>query len=261
MKNLQQIKAVVYYAITGTRYWSLNHILLYPILELISLGFLTKYLLGQGTNANVLAFLAMVPIVAQAIHILNLQFTINYQEHLWNGTGIHLGASPVKIYNWIIGSLIYSLTMMVGTITSMLLYFYFFINFPVGSILSNIPLIATSSIMVGLALAFFSISMLILFDHRGGEAVWMSAYLLGIISGLQYPVSVLPNWLATIARFSPMQPLFEGVRRIVYGQDHITETLIRANVSGAIWLTLMLILGRIALKSFYVKGKVSVFIR
>lgn len=260
-RNIREIWSTMYYAYTGTGGWAFNHIVTYPLFEMISLGFLTKYLLSEGTNKTVVAFLAFIPIILQSIFVFNLRIAINYQEHLWHNTVVHFYLIPVKVINWLIGGIIYSFTITLGTITVMALYFWLYIDFSVGDILKYLPVIYLSVILLGLSIALFSMAAVITFGHKGGEAMWMTGLVLAIVSGVQYPVSVLPNWLAAVAKLSPMQSLFEGVRRIIYGQDNVLFFLLKSNIVSFVWVVLMVGLCKLALNRFYKEGKISNFIK
>jgi ABC-2 type transport system permease protein len=57
----------------------------------------------------------------------------------------------------------------------------------------------------------------ILTFRRGDGGIMLGATLLGLASGAFFPLSVLPDWLATIAEYNPLAIAIEGMREALLG--------------------------------------------
>jgi ABC-2 type transport system permease protein len=65
-------------------------------------------------------------------------------------------------------------------------------------------------------IGILSASYLILFK-RGNPAKWLVVGLAGLLSGLMYPISILPRPLQIVARLIPVSYSLEGMRAALLG--------------------------------------------
>ncbi len=90
-------------------------------------------------------------------------------------------------------------------------------DFPVAT--ANWPgalLVLAISILAFVGLGVFSAGYLLLFK-RSNPARWVLLGLAGLVSGMMYPVSVLPDWLQVVARLLPLTWSLEAMRAAVLG--------------------------------------------
>jgi ABC-2 type transport system permease protein len=57
---------------------------------------------------------------------------------------------------------------------------------------------------------------IVLLFKRGGAVAFGSAFLLGILGGAVFPISVLPGWLEAIAGVMPTKAAFDAVRSALF---------------------------------------------
>jgi len=81
---------------------------------------------------------------------------------------------------------------------------------------SGAILILLASILAFAGLGIFSTSYLLLFK-RGNPAKWILLGLSGLLGGMMYPVSILPDFLQAIARLIPITYSLEGMRAALLG--------------------------------------------
>ena len=83
------------------------------------------------------------------------------------------------------------------------------------------------------------VSALVLRYGMGAESLaWVGIFLLAPISGIYYPISILPDWLQTIAWFLPSSHVFEGMRALLI--DNVFQTDLFFN---ALFLNILYMLG------------------
>lgn len=74
--------------------------------------------------------------------------------------------------------------------------------------------VLAASVLAFAGLGILSASYSVLFK-RGNPAKWVVLGVSGLVSGLMYPVSVLPQWLQWVARIIPVTYSLEGMRAAV----------------------------------------------
>jgi ABC-2 type transport system permease protein len=86
------------------------------------------------------------------------------------------------------------------------------------------------------ATAFVGIGILagalVLVVKRADALTGAILFSLSLVSGAAFPVSVLPGWLETLGRLSPMRPAFDGVRAALFGRDWHGDALFLAIFSA-----------------------------
>lgn len=110
-----------------------------------------------------------------------------------------------------------------------------------GAVLFGFPLhdanwIAVAAVLLATLLAFsglgiLSASYLLLFK-RGNPAKWFFLGVSGIVSGMLFPLSVLPDWLQLIARWNPVTYALEAMRAALLGGEGVR----------AVWRPLLVLL-------------------
>lgn len=79
-----------------------------------------------------------------------------------------------------------------------------------------------SAILAFSGLGVFASSYLLLFK-RGNPAKWLLLGISGVVSGMLYPVSVLPRWLQLIAHLIPVTYALDGMRAALLGHASLAE--------------------------------------
>lgn len=67
---------------------------------------------------------------------------------------------------------------------------------------------------------------------------WVAIFVLSPISGIYYPISVLPHWLQWIAWCFPTAYVFEGMRAVLFQNEFRLDYLVAALVLDALYLAL-----------------------
>ncbi len=87
---------------------------------------------------------------------------------------------------------------------------------------------------VGLA-----IIAVILRNGLGAENLaWVAIFVLSPVSGIYYPVSVLPAWLQPVAWSLPTSYVFEGMRAVMFQHVFRTDYLVRAAALDVLYIAL-----------------------
>ncbi len=93
---------------------------------------------------------------------------------------------------------------------------------PDANFLAALVILAISSI------SFIGIGMMtsvlpLISPEKGTQLGFIAQGTLLVVSGVYYPVSVLPDWMQFLAKFSPATYALEGIRAAILDGDGLTE--------------------------------------
>src|SRR2546429_6798517 len=131
----------------------------------------------------------------------------------WEGTIEHTFMAPISRFTHLIGSCWYAVAH--GLL-------FTFIQLIVVASFFNLDLSHANYITATFMLLIGSISFIgfgigaavlpLLFTERGSQMSYIVRAILLLISGVYYPISVLPGWMQPLARISPATYVLEGLR-------------------------------------------------
>jgi ABC-2 type transport system permease protein len=188
----------------------------WPAVQMFMWGFLTQYLLPQASfMAQAAGILLSGLLLWEVVVRGNLSLSIAFLEEMWSRNLGHLFVSPIRSWEMATGIIIVALLRtLLGLIPVSLMAWAFF-GFSIYSL--GLPLLAFFLILqmfswsVGLAM-----SGLIMRVGQSAESfAWAAVFILMPISGVYYPISVLPGWLQPFAYVLPTSYVFEGMRSIL----------------------------------------------
>jgi ABC-2 type transport system permease protein len=81
----------------------------------------------------------------------------------------------------------------------------------------GLPLLAffVNLIVLGWAIGLAVSGMVLRWGLGAEELAWAAIFLLAPVSGVYYPISVLPSWLQPVAHAVPASHVFEGMRAVL----------------------------------------------
>ena len=188
--------------ITKKRIFHLFEILFWPFIGLISVGLLTRFL---GLESRMVEFVLIGIIALSVVQIgqLDIAYVILYS--IWNKSLKHEMVAPINGFHLIAGSWV------MGSIHSLLIFlllclfcsFAFHLNFFSSGIVhlslffSGLAFFAVSVGIVVCALAFR-------FGGRAHVGAMSIVSILILVSGIYYPVEILPGSLQFVASLIPL---------------------------------------------------------
>jgi ABC-2 type transport system permease protein len=131
----------------------------------------------------------------------------------WEGTIEYTMMAPISRLAHMLGVSLFSI--IYGLARSALLLAVLSLFFQVDLSNANIPG-ATLVLLVGsvsfLGFGVMAAVMPLLFPEKGEEMTFVISSILLLVSGVYYPVSVLPDWMEPLATISPATYVLEGMR-------------------------------------------------
>lgn len=133
----------------------------------------------------------------------------------WEGTLEYTMMAPVRRWTQLLGSCAYAIVY--GLIHTSAILVIMFLFFPQLDLSRANPLTALVFMALG-SFSFVGIGMMaailpLLYVERGAQMTFVIQSCLLVVSGVYYPVSVLPGWMQVAATFSPATYILDGVRK------------------------------------------------
>ena len=209
----------------------------WPTVQMILWGFITKFLV---TNSSWVAQAAGVLISAVLLWDImargQLGVSLMFFEEMYSRNLGHLFVSPLRAYELVAALLTMSLLRTA-------------ISF-VGAALLAIPLYQYSIFGLGLPLVVFffnlivtgwsvglMVAALVMRYGLGAESLaWVIIFAIAPLTGIYYPLSVLPEWLQFVARSIPSSHVFEGMRAIMIDHTFRWDLLANALLLNGVYI-------------------------
>lgn len=181
--------------------------------------FLAQFLRRQGLEAVtpyardyfsfVILGLAFFDYLGTALQSLSYSL----REGQLTGTLETLLVTQTKLETIVLGSSLYAFLAASVRVAAYLLVGVVLFGLPLGGANWGATLIfLLLSVAAFSSLGILSACFLLLFK-KGNPFTWLLLSASGVLGGVFYPVSALPVWLQTLARWLPLTPCLEGVRR------------------------------------------------
>jgi ABC-2 type transport system permease protein len=201
------------------RYWGWEVVwLAYSIANSLSVTFIgagAGEITGQeGINTNFLiTYLLVGTLVWRFLASIfnNISEMIAWER--WEGTIEYTFMAPVRRFNQMLGqtlfAIIYSLifTLIIGVVVSSF-FDLDFSNADFGSALIILLVGSVSFVGIGVVASILPL----LYPERGAQMTNIVQAFFLLVSGIYYPISVLPDWLQILAKISPATYVLAGMR-------------------------------------------------
>jgi ABC-2 type transport system permease protein len=200
------------------RYWAWEVVwLVYSLVSVLSIGFLASGLgeLGGGhfdlKQAQLYLLIGSVLWGYMSMVFVEIAYAIGWER--WEGTIEHTFMAPVRRATHLLGvcafAMVYGLarTILVLVVADLL----FHLDFSHTNVPAAIAVLAASTpALVGIAILA---SVLPLLSPEKGEQMTVAVQgVILLVSGVYYPISVLPSPMQLLGRISPMTYMLEGMR-------------------------------------------------
>ena len=134
----------------------------------------------------------------------------------WEGTLEYTFMAPVSRLIHLMGVSLYALTYSLARVICVLLGLALMIHLQIDwSKLPGVALVLAVSSVAFVGLGLIAATLPVMSPERGAEATNILQGVLLLISGVYYPVSVLPHWLQPLAWLSPATYALRASRRLL----------------------------------------------
>ncbi len=233
MSSLRRINTMVLryiYLVRGS--WPrILELFYWPAVQLILWGFISEFFVTNSTwlmqaSGVLLAAVLLWDVMFRG----HLGVSLAFFEEMYSRNLGHLFASPLRPWELVGALLLISLIRtLIGVGGAALLaiplfdYSIFGLGLPLLGFFANL-------LVMGWAIGLL-VSGLVLRYGLGAESfAWVSIFAIAPLSGIYYPIAVLPDWLQAVAWALPSSHVFEGMRAVMFDQvfrvDHMMQAVL-----------------------------------
>ncbi|MEK6256232.1 MAG: ABC transporter permease [Chloroflexota bacterium] len=200
------------------RYWAWEIVwMTYSIANALSVSFIglgMESLTGAAVDSQFLVlYLVVGTLVWRYLSLIFIWITEIIQIERWEGTIEYTLMAPIRRWVHMAGQTLFAVTysMIFTSIILAIMVGLFEID------LSSANMFGGALVLVAGSLSFIGIGIMasvlpLLFPERGAQMTHIVIAMLLLVSGVYYPVSVLPPTLQALSRVSPATYVLEGVR-------------------------------------------------
>lgn len=211
----------------------------WPMVQVLLWGFISQFFATNSTwVAQAGGVLLAGVLLWDVLFRGQLGVTVSFLEELWSRNLAHLFISPLRPYELCLSLTAMSLIRtVIGILPAALLAIplYAFSIFDMG-----LPLLAFFSALLvfGWALGLAIAAILVRWGVAAENLAWLLVFILAPISGIYYPIDVLPGWLQPVAWMFPAPYVFEGMRAVLFHHEFRADLMLAALGLDALYLFL-----------------------
>ena len=194
----------------------LLELMYWPTFQLVLWGFITTFLLTQSSwIAQASGVLISAVLLWDVLFRANLGLSLSFIEEMWARNLGQLFISPLKPLELVAGLMIMSFIRALISVTPAALLAFPFFNVWIFEL--GFPLIAffMNLIVMGWAIGILVAGLILRFGLGAESLCWLGIFILAPVTGIYYPISILPEWLQPISWSLPSTYVFEGMRAVL----------------------------------------------
>ncbi len=216
----------------------LIELIYWPFLQMLTWGFLQKYLAGTASPvAQAAGVLIGSVLLWDILFRSNIGFSTTFIEEMWSRNLGNLLISPLRPYELVAALSLWSVIRLSVSMVPVAVAAYFFFGFNLLDL--GLPLVAFFVVLVltSWSLGLIAAGVILRYGLGAEELAWSLAFLLLPLCCVYYPVTVLPDWLKPVALALPPTHVFEGMRSILLHHTFDAKELWWALGLNAIYLS------------------------
>ncbi|OGG13635.1 hypothetical protein A2773_06190 [Candidatus Gottesmanbacteria bacterium RIFCSPHIGHO2_01_FULL_39_10] len=212
----------------------------WPVINLFVWGYVGLYFNGQIGGVNYVSAFLTGYLLWMFLQRSQEEISIGLLEDLWNRNFINIFATPITIWEYLIGLMItgiFKLTLAFGLLSVVAFIFFKFNIYTLGIYL--LPFIL-SLLLTGWWLGLIINGTIIRLGYDAEALGWTVVFILMPFSGVYYPLSILPSWMQSISSILPSSYVFEGMRNLVLNGFFDLKAFAISMILNAVYIALAL---------------------
>ena len=192
------------------RYWAWEAVwLVYSVVNAMSVTYI-------GVGSHVPNFILYLVIGTAVWTYLSVTFDgvtdiINMER--WEGTIEYTFMAPISRFTHMVGSCLYAVAhgLLFTILQLAVMAFFFHIDLSHANYVTAFLILLLGSVsFIGFGIATASLPLL--YTEKGMQMSFIVRAIILLVSGVYYPISVLPIWMQPLARISPATYVLDGLR-------------------------------------------------
>ncbi len=203
------------------RYWGWEVVwLTYSIANALSIAYIgagMEQISGQKVDVDYLVlYLLIGTLVWRYLSIVFDAISEMIAWERWEGTIEYTFMAPVSRLTHMLGQTIFSVVygLLFSGVILIVVVLFFHLD------LSQADLLGGALVLLAASISFIGFGIMaavlpLLFPERGAQMTNVMQAVLLLVSGVYYPVTVMPGWVQALARLSPATYALEGIRQAI----------------------------------------------
>jgi len=194
----------------------LVELIYWPFLQMLTWGFLQKYLAGtQNSYAQAAGVLIGSVLLWDILFRSKIGFSTTFIEEMWSRNLGNLLTSPLRPYELVAALSLWSIIRLSVSMVPVAIAAFFIFGFNLLDLGIALAAFFCVLVLTSWSLGMISAGVILRYGLGAEELAWSLAFLLLPLCCVYYPVSVLPHWLQPVALALPPTHVFEGMRSIL----------------------------------------------
>lgn len=215
----------------------------WPVLDILVWGYLGSWIQQSNSHFHNFEVAAILGIILWQVVGRGCNFMVStFNEELWSNNIVNLFSLPLRISEWMFGSVLFYLIMILTTVAFCLLITFALYDISMRSLISTFLIFFPPLFISGIWLGFTCLQILVTLGKRGTELGFVIIWFFLPFSGAYYPIEILPHWGQVLSKFLPMSYVFQGMREYVMNQQDPTINLIKGYAMSIIYAIIAIIL-------------------
>ena len=189
-------------------------LLFWPIVGVLSIGLMTRFL---GLTPQQGAFVLVGTLALSIVNVCQLEVAYAVLLDVWSKSLKHQFLAPIGIRHLTLGSWV------IGMVRGLLVFGLLAVlgRWAFGFNVGQPGWVALATFLLGCFLTAWVVgvavcALITLFGNRAEAFAWASVNMVLVLAGIYYPISVLPDFIAAVAKAIPLT-YFLDAYRVYYG--------------------------------------------
>lgn len=214
----------------------------WPTVQIVLWGFITQFFAQHSSYiAQAFGVLLSAVLLWDVLFRGQLGVSISFLEEMWSRNLGHLFVAPLHPLEMVAALTSMSLIRTVIGILPATLLAWLFYGYSVYDIGLPLVLFFANLMLFGWAMGIALSGMLLRFGLGAESLAWVAIFALAPISGIYYPLEVLPDWLQVVARCLPSSYVFEGMRAVLIEQRFDGGLMITGLLLNLLYFTIAVV--------------------
>jgi ABC-2 type transport system permease protein len=235
--NVKAVLLQEYYFASNSLEIALD-VFVFSIINVILIGFAVNYLAGVNSHAEVAQSVLIGIIFWEVIRITQYSISVSTMWNVWSRNLSNMFIAPLKTSEYLLAHIISAVlkATMIFVFSLLVARYIFHVNI----LALGLPVVLFSffnMVIFAVAIALILIGLVFKYGVKIQAFTWGSIYIVQPLCGVFFPVSVLPSFLQTVARFIPISYVFEWLRAL-----HTGAAFSRSSVAAAFMCNILFVL-------------------
>ena len=190
-------------------------IIFWPTIDLLIFGLLGLQIQKLSIQSGIAGSIIGGLILWTLVYSIQRDISVSVLEDAWSRNIFNLFSTPLKPSEIVIGLILLSISKALLTLSFVTMLAWGIFGFNLFSAGPTVIFYIFNIFIFGWAFGFMTSALIFRFGSRVQIFAWSLIAVIYPISGVYYPVDILPGPLVTAARFLPVSYIFEGLRSIL----------------------------------------------